>query len=98
MPGQLLQGPQVDAGPAAQREVGMPQRVKVREQRSIRSRQLIADAGRFQVQAKHLRALAVPRPCPAPNWLPGRLIAEEGTQQVGQVWCDWLHLQHSALV
>ena len=38
VPGQLLKGPQVDARPAAQRQVGVPQRVEVREQRAVRPR------------------------------------------------------------
>ncbi|HTU19238.1 MAG TPA: hypothetical protein VMG10_14350 [Gemmataceae bacterium] len=98
MAGQLLQRPQVDAGASSKRQVGVPERVKVGEERPVRSLDRVGDAGGVEVAAQHFRALAVPSPRPRPDGQAGRLVAEVAAQQLGHVGRDRLHLQHARLV
>jgi hypothetical protein len=85
MPGQFLQGAQVDAGPAAQGEVGVPQCVEVGVQWAVRSLNGVGDARGRQVATEHFGALAIACPRPAPDGLTGRPVAQVGPQQVRQV-------------
>ncbi|HEY7157896.1 MAG TPA: hypothetical protein VH575_28320 [Gemmataceae bacterium] len=96
--GQFLQGPQVDAGASAQRQVGMPQSVEVGVQRAVRSLDAVRDASGVEVNPQHLGALASARPRPAPDGPAGRLAVEVAAQQIGHVRRQRLHFQHAAFV
>ena len=66
VPGQFLQGAQVDPRPTAQRQVGVPQGMEVGAQPAVRPLGHVGDAGGLQVPAQHLGALVVPCPRSAP--------------------------------
>jgi hypothetical protein len=96
--GQLLQGAEVNAGAAAEGQVGVPQRVEVGEQGTVRSLDGVGYAGGFQVITEHLCGLAVAGPGPAPEGLSGGLAGEVVAQQFGHVGGQGLHLGLLALV
>jgi hypothetical protein len=72
VPGQLLKRAQVDAGPAAQGQVGVPQGVEVGVQRAVRPIHGIGDPGGFQVDPEHVGGHAQRRPSPRLDRLAGR--------------------------
>jgi hypothetical protein len=76
----------------------MAQGVEIGIEGTIRPFDRVGDAGRGEVASEHGGGLLVRCPRSAPDGHPGRLALQVGSQQIGHVGGQGLHLQLAALV
>nr|WP_143393761.1 hypothetical protein [Fimbriiglobus ruber] len=95
MPGEFLNGPQIDTVPPQHGQVGVPESVEVRVFRAVRPIHGVGNLHGFEVGPNHLRGSPVPRP--APNRVVRRLPCQVFAEGVGHVGGKGLYLRPAVL-